>query len=109
MTDHRKQYLIEAYHDIKEAKKGIDGMTEAQFEAIRHAIVAIQEAMDYAEECHDLRLSDVAKLHNARWALVQSINTEPTDYMLEEWAEYGIGQDDKHTRATNPKGIEDRK
>ena len=92
--DHRKQYLTQAYHEIKAAEKGIDGMSGKQFEAILDAIEAIKEAMSYANECHDLRLSDVDKLMRAQFKLESSINTEPTDYQIEGWKEYGIGQDD---------------
>ena len=94
MTDHRKKYLLEAYHEMKAAEKGVDGMSGKQFEAILDAIEAIKEAMSYANECHDLRLSDVDKLMRAQFKLESSINTEPNDYQIEGWKEYGIGQDD---------------
>jgi len=92
--DQRKQYLTQAYHEIKAAEKGIDGMSGTQFEAILDAIEAIREAMSYANDCHDLRLSDVDKLMRAQFKLERSINTEPSDYQIEGWKEYGIGQDD---------------
>ena len=85
MTDQRKKYLLEAYHEMKAGK---------QFEAILNAIEAIQEAMSYATECHDLRLSDVDKLLRAQYKLQSSIDTEPNDYQINGWKECGIGQDD---------------
>ena len=94
MTDQRKKYLLEAYHEMKAAEKGIDGMSAKQYEAILDAITAIQEAMSYANECHDLRLSDVDKLMRAQYKLQSSIDTEPNDYQINGWKEYGIGQDD---------------
>jgi hypothetical protein len=94
MTDQRKKYLLEAYREIKVAEKGVEGMSATQFDAILQAIDAIQEAMSYANECHDLRLSDVDKLMRAQYKLERSINTEPNDYQIEGWKEYGIGQDD---------------
>ena len=91
MTDQRKKYLQEAYDDMQNAARGIDGMTSKQFEAINQAVYALNEALEYALECHDLRLSDVDRLQRAQFKLQHSINTEPNEYQIEGFREYGIG------------------
>lgn len=91
MTDYRKQSLIEVYNKMRAAERGIEGMTNDQFTAIHDAIKAINEAMEYALECHDLRLSDIDRLQRAQFALHHSINTEPNEYQIEGFREYGIG------------------
>lgn len=91
MTDQRKKYLIEAYDDMQAAALGVDGMTSDQYEAIKQAAKAIEDALDFALECHDLRLSDIDKLQRAQYALLRSINTEPSEYQIEGFQEYGIG------------------
>lgn len=92
MTDQRKKYLEEAFYNYECAKLGIDGMSGDQFGAITYAIEVINEAMDYALECHDLRLSDIDKLRTAQFKLANSIDTTPSDYQIEGWKEYGIGE-----------------
>ena len=91
MTDYRKQHLTEAYDNMQAAARGVDGMTSDQYEAIKQAAKAIEDALYFALECHDLRLSDVDKLQRAQFALQHSINTEPSEYQIEGWQEYSIG------------------
>ena len=91
MTDYKKKNLQEAHHQMQEAKRGVEGMTIDQFEAIKQAAQAIEDALDFALECHDLRLSDIDKLQRAQYALLRSINTEPNEYQIEAFQEYGIG------------------
>ena len=91
MNDYRKQHLIEAYDNMQAAARGVDGMTSDQFEAIKQAAKAIEGALDYILECHDVRLSDIDKLQRAQYALLRSINTEPNEYQIEGFQEYGIG------------------
>ena len=91
MTDYKKKNLIEAYDNMQAAARGVDGMTSDQYEAIKQAAKAIEDALDYILECHDVRLSDIDKLQRAQYALMRSINTEPSEYQIEGWQEYGIG------------------
>lgn len=92
MTDYRKQNLIEAYNHMKAAKRGVNGMTNDQYKAINKAAKAIEDALEYALDCHDLRLSDIDRLQRAQFALQHSINTEPNEYQIEGFQEYGIGE-----------------
>ena len=91
MTDYKKKNLQEAHYQMQEAKRGIEGMTSDQFEAIKQAAKAIDDALEFALDCHDLRLSDIDKLQRAQYALLRSINTEPNEYQIEGFQEYGIG------------------
>ena len=92
MYDNRKHYLEQSHKAMKAAESGIDGMSSDQFAAINYAIEAINDAMDYALECHDLRLSDIDKLRTAQFKLANSIDTTPSDYQIKGWKEYGIGE-----------------
>ncbi len=91
MYDHREQYLRKAHNEMKEAAKGVEGMSSAQYGAILDAIRAIDEAIDYATDCYDLRLSDLTALRRAHVKLERSINTEPCEHQIEGFREYGIG------------------
>lgn len=90
MTDHRKEYLLGTCRSIREAKKGMLGMSNPQREAITFAIQALDEAVDYANECFDLRLSDLDRMIRALRKLEAAMHTEPSEYELEGFEEYGI-------------------
>ena len=97
MTDHRKEFLLQSRRDMHEAKQGMLGMSNPQRDAIKFAIKALDDATYYATECHDLRLSDLDKLITALRKLEVAMHTEPTEYQLEGFEEYGIDWEQPET------------
>lgn len=92
MTYDRKEHLQKAYDQLKVRKAAVACMTEEQRQAIKEVLSALENALDYINEVHDLRLSDIDKLNMAYWSLYHSTETEPTEYQVEGFEEYGIGE-----------------
>lgn len=92
MSHDRKEHLQKSYDQLQERKAAVACMTEEQREAVKAVLDALETSLEYITECHDLRLSDVDKLNMAFWKLYHSTKTEPTEYQVEGFEEYGIGE-----------------
>ena len=92
MSYDQKAHLQKAYDQLQVRKEAVACMTEEQREAIKGTLSALDDALEYINEVHDLRLSDLDKLNTAYWKLYHSTQTEPTEYQVEGFEEHGIGE-----------------
>lgn len=91
--DHREQIMREAFDKLQVSKKGVAGMTESQRNAVKQAIAAITEALEYSTETYEVRLSDLDRLQRALFKLEGHFATEPSAYQAEAFAQYGFEVD----------------
>jgi len=92
MSYDQKAHLQKSYDQLQVRKAAFACMTEEQREAIQGTLSALNDALEYITEIHDLRLSDIDKLTTAYWKLYHSTLTEPTEYQVEGFEEHGIGE-----------------
>ena len=87
MTKEHFQNRVKKY--IANAKT-LDAMDAKQAEAINELEKTLDHVVSMLRECSDLYMSDVNKLERGYNLLRNSFDTEPTEWELEKFAEYGI-------------------
>ena len=92
MSIYDRLSLQDQYDALQERKASFASMTELQREAIKAVLDALNSSLEYIDEYHDIRLSDLHQLNMARWKLYHSTKTEPTERQVERFKEYGIGE-----------------
>lgn len=85
----KEHFQNEAKKYIANAKT-LDSMNADQVKAIKELQKTLEHVVYMLRECHDLYMSDVGKLERGFHKLSNAFGTEPTDWELEKFAEYGI-------------------
>tara|TARA_B100001057_G_C22291440_1_gene734637 strand:+ start:95 stop:397 length:303 start_codon:yes stop_codon:yes gene_type:complete len=87
MTKEHFQNIVKTY--IANAKT-LDTMDKQQAEAITELKKTLKRVVSMLCECHDIYMSDVGKLERGYNLLSNAFDTEPTEWELDKFAEYGI-------------------
>ena len=85
----KEHFQNEAKKYIANAKT-LDSMSADQVKAITELKKTLEHVVYMLRECHDLYMSDVGKLERGYNLLSNAFDTEPTEWQLERFAEYGI-------------------
>ena len=85
----KEHFQNEAKKYIANAK-ALDSLNEDQVKAINELKKTLDHVVTMLCECHDLYVSDVGKLERGYYLLNNAFGTEPTEWELERFAEYGI-------------------
>ena len=85
----KEYFQNEAKKYIANAKT-LDSMNKDQVKAITELKKTLEHVVSMLHECHDLYMSDVGKLERGYHLLSNAFGTEPQEWELERFAEYGI-------------------
>tara|TARA_R100000231_G_scaffold138564_1_gene117193 strand:+ start:945 stop:1241 length:297 start_codon:yes stop_codon:yes gene_type:complete len=85
----KEHFQNEAKKYIANAKT-LNSMNADQVKAIKELQKTLEHVVSMLHDCHDLYVSDVGKLERGYYLLNNSFGTEPTEWELERFAEYGI-------------------
>lgn len=85
-----KEYFQNKAEELIENAKTLDSMNADQVKAITELKKTLEHVVYMLHECHDLYMSDVGKLERGFHSLSNAFGTEPTEWELEKFAEYGI-------------------
>lgn len=85
-----KEYFQNKAEELIENAKTLDSMNKDQVKAITELKKTLEHVVYMLHECHDLYMSDVGKLERGFHKLINAFGTEPTEWELEKFEEYGI-------------------
>ncbi len=75
-TKELTEYQIEHLKELEANKKAMSGLTPRQLKAIADTRETLLSVTTTINECHDLYLTDIAKLNEAFWHMENAFKTE---------------------------------